>query len=52
MVAIGGELHAQYTVGYRPSDDAPSGYHQIKITVDRPDLEVRTRPGYYSAGTQ
>jgi VWFA-related protein len=52
MDAIGGELHAQYTVGYRPSDDAPSGYHQIKITVDRPDLEVRTRPGYYSAGTQ
>jgi VWFA-related protein len=47
--AIGGELHAQYTVGYIPPDDAGSGYHEIKVTVDQPDVTVRTRPGYYSA---
>jgi VWFA-related protein len=49
MDAIGGELHAQYTVGYRPPDDNPSGYHEIKVTVDRPGVTVRTRPGYYFA---
>jgi VWFA-related protein len=44
---IGGELHAQYTIGYRPPGDEPSGYHQIKVTVDRRGASVRTRPGYY-----
>jgi VWFA-related protein len=44
---IGGELHAQYTIGYRPSGDEASGYHEIKVEVDRPGVTVRTRPGYY-----
>ncbi len=44
---VGGELHAQYTIGYRPPGDEPSGYHEIKVTVDRRDVNVRTRPGYY-----
>jgi VWFA-related protein len=47
MDEIGGELHAEYTLGYRPPGDEPSGYHEIKITVDRPGVTVRTRPGYY-----
>ena len=49
MDAIGGELHAQYTLGYRPPGDRPTGYHEIKVTVDRPGVDVRTRPGYYIA---
>jgi len=44
---IGGELHAQYTLGYRPSGDDASGYHEIKVEVHRPGVAVRTRPGYY-----
>ena len=44
---IGGELHAQYTIGYRPVGDDPEGYHEIKVVVDRPNVSVRTRPGYY-----
>jgi VWFA-related protein len=44
---IGGELHAQYTLGYRPPGDEPSGYHEITVRVDRPGVTVRTRPGYY-----
>ncbi len=44
---IGGELHAQYTLGYRPSGDEVSGYHEIKVEVHRPGVTVRTRPGYY-----
>lgn len=49
MDEIGGELHAQYTISYRPPGQEPEGYHQIKVTVDRSGLDVRTRPGYYIA---
>ena len=45
--AIGGEIHAQYSLGYRPPPDVASGYHEIKVTVDRAGVSVRTRPGYY-----
>jgi VWFA-related protein len=44
---IGGELHAQYTLTYRPEGTQPTGYHEIKVTVDRPGVKVRARPGYY-----
>ena len=47
MDEIGGELHAQYTLSYRPPGDEPSGFHEIKVTVTRPGLKLRTRPGYY-----
>jgi VWFA-related protein len=49
MDAIGGEIHAQYTLGYQPSKDVPYGYHEIKVVVDRLGVSVRTRPGYYLA---
>ena len=45
--AIGGELNTQYTLSYRPTGSEAAGYHRIKVTVDRPDVKVRTRPGYY-----
>ena len=44
---IGGELHAQYTLTYTPSGGATDGYHEINVTVNRKDLTVRARPGYY-----
>jgi VWFA-related protein len=43
---IGAELHAQYMLSYRPSG-TDSGYHEIRVTVNRPGSQVRTRPGYY-----
>ncbi|MGB0034794.1 MAG: VWA domain-containing protein [Candidatus Acidiferrales bacterium] len=46
---IGGEIHAQYSIGYRPPGDEPSGYHEIKVVVDRTNVTVRSRPGYYLA---
>jgi VWFA-related protein len=46
---IGGELHSQYSVSYTPIGVNASGYHEIKISVDRKDLKVRARPGYYLA---
>ncbi|MGA8222338.1 MAG: VWA domain-containing protein [Candidatus Acidiferrales bacterium] len=47
MDEIGGEIHAQYTLGYRPAPDDSSGYHEIKVVVDSPGVNIRTRPGYY-----
>ena len=49
MDAVGGELHAQYTISYRPSGEDPDGYHEIKVEVDRRNVTVRARPGYYIA---
>ncbi len=46
---IAGELHAQYTLGYRPAGSDPVGYHEIKVQVSRQGLKVRARPGYYIA---
>ena len=45
--AIGGELNSQYMLSYRPVGAENPGYHTIKVTVDRPGVKVRTRPGYY-----
>lgn len=48
MDAIGGELHAQYIIGYTPiGKDLLPGFHDIQVTVSEPGLKVRTRPGYY-----
>jgi VWFA-related protein len=45
---IGGELHAQYTLSYRPIGTNANGYHEIRVQVaDRRALTVRSRPGYY-----
>jgi VWFA-related protein len=45
---IGGELHAQYVLSYRPTNTDAGGYHEIKVElVDRKGLKVRSRPGYY-----
>jgi VWFA-related protein len=52
MDAIGGELHAQYTISYRPSGEDPEGYHEIKVEVDRSKVTIRARPGYYIAPTE
>lgn len=54
---IGGELHAQYTLSYRPAGTNTLGYHEIRVQVvsaDRRNLTVRSRPGYYlsSSGPQ
>jgi len=46
---MGGELHSQYTLSYTPTGDTANGYHEISVTVDRKDLTVRSRPGYYLA---
>jgi VWFA-related protein len=44
---IGGELHAQFIIGYQPNSERGPGFHSIRVTVSRPNALVRTRPGYY-----
>lgn len=44
---IGGELHSQYTLSYAPTDLNATGFHKIEVTVDKKNLKVRARPGYY-----
>jgi len=47
---IADELHSQYLLSYVPNDMAEGGFHEIRVTVNRGGLEVRTRPGYWVAG--
>ncbi|MFN7922865.1 MAG: VWA domain-containing protein [Bryobacteraceae bacterium] len=48
---IGEELHSQYLLSYRPSQDvrAAGGWHSIKVQVNRPHTKARTRDGYWMA---
>jgi VWFA-related protein len=46
---IGDELHSQYLLSYSPNNQTEGGFHEIKVVVNRPKLEVRTRPGYWVA---
>jgi VWFA-related protein len=45
--AIGAELHLQYVIGYRPNPERDPGFHAITVTVSRPNVSIRNRPGYY-----
>jgi VWFA-related protein len=46
---ISEELHSQYLLSYAPNNQTEGGFHEIKVIVNRPNLEVRTRPGYWVA---
>ncbi|MBV8845119.1 MAG: VWA domain-containing protein [Bryobacterales bacterium] len=47
---IGSELHSQYLLTYSPNNQEEAGFHEIEVQVDKPDLKVRTRNGYWLAG--
>jgi VWFA-related protein len=49
MSSIGDELHSQYMLSYTPSNKEEGGFHEIVVIVDRPDVKIRTRPGYWVA---
>ncbi len=46
---ISEELHSQYLLSYQPNNQTEGGFHDIRVVVNRPGLEVRTRPGYWVA---
>ncbi|MGH9659411.1 MAG: VWA domain-containing protein [Bryobacteraceae bacterium] len=47
IARIGQEIHSQYMVAYSPNNREEGGFHEIKVTVNFPDVKVRTRPGYW-----
>jgi VWFA-related protein len=51
---IGKDLNSQYLLSYSPSPDTRNepGFHTIRVSVDRPGLKIRTRPGYWWGGGQ
>ncbi len=49
---IGANLNSQYLLSYPPNNGNEPGFHTITVTVNRPGLIVRTRPGYWTGGGQ
>lgn len=49
---IGREIHSQYIITYTPSNLKEGGFHQIEVDVNRRDVKVKTRPGYWMASVQ
>jgi hypothetical protein len=48
---IGEELHAQYMLSFTAPAESTSEFHKIEVRVKgRPELTIRTRPGYWLAG--
>jgi VWFA-related protein len=46
---VGREQAAYYLLGYRPANETRDGkYREIKVKVDRDDVTVRARKGYYA----
>lgn len=54
ITAIGNDLNSQYILAYSPSPETRTepGFHTIRVVVNRPGLNVRTRPGYWWGGGQ
>jgi hypothetical protein len=49
MAAVDDDARAHYTLTYTPRNQNFDGkYRSIAVRVDRPDLAVRTRTGYYA----
>jgi VWFA-related protein len=47
---LGAELHTQYVLSFTPQSPE-TGYHPLVVQVTRPgNFQIRTRPGYWSAG--
>jgi Ca-activated chloride channel homolog len=49
LTALAHELRRQYLLGYVPSDsiDRAAVWHSIEVSVDRPNVKIRARDGYF-----
>jgi VWFA-related protein len=46
---ISEELRSQYVIGYYPTNDKHDGtFRKIKVDVNRPDMRILARKGYYA----
>jgi hypothetical protein len=48
---IADEIHSQYEIAYVPHSPSQNGFHRIEVNVDRSNVRVRTRAGYFMGGT-
>jgi VWFA-related protein len=47
FTGVAEELRRQYWIGYYPTDQTHDGrYRKIRVTVDKPEVALRTREGY------
>ncbi len=46
---IGEELHSQYLLSYNPNNKLEGGWHNIRVVVNKPEMKITTRPGYWLA---
>ncbi len=46
---LGAELHSQYVISFSPSVTHEPGYHRLEVHAGGGALQVRARPGYWSA---
>ena len=49
IAKVGSEVHSQYIITYSPSTKDDGGWHDIRVSLNRQDLKVRARPGYWMA---
>ena len=47
---IGKDLNSQYILSYSPTNNDEPGFHTIRVLVNRPGLQIRTRSGYWWGG--
>jgi VWFA-related protein len=48
---IAEEIQSQYEIAYVPHAPGANGFHRIEVHVDRSDVRVRTKAGYFLGGT-
>ena len=46
--SISDELHNHYVFAYSPKKSPDNGWRTIQVKVNRPDVEVRVRQGYFA----
>ena len=46
---VGNDIHSQYLITYSPNNTTEGGFHEIVVDVNRANLKIRTRPGYWLA---
>lgn len=49
---IGKDLNSQYLLTYALPQNPEPGFHTIRVIVDRPEVKVLTRPGYWAGAAQ
>lgn len=47
---IGKDINSQYLLTYTPNNANEPGFHTIRVEVNRPQLKISTRPGYWTGG--